>query len=228
MIDLLLAPALLPFSVALGLLFALMGLELISAMLGGTLLGLDSDADLDVDVDLDAPDGFDLTSTAADFDADVDVASTPSGSDWLGLGKVPTLIWLAALLLSFGLIGVTLQTLASGVLGAPLPALIVSIPSAFCGFWFAKRFAGVFARLLPKSESSALSERHLGRRRGVVSQGTASRGKPAEVRVIDGYGNTHYLRAEPLRDDETIPQGTEVLVMRKNLDEGYRLVALSA
>lgn len=222
MTHLLLEPNLLPFSIALGLLFGLLGLELVSALLGGTLLGLDSDADLDLDVDLDAVDG-----PSADFDAGDSANSALGHTDWLGMSQVPTLIWIAALLLGFGLIGVTVQTLATGLLGASLPASIAIIPAAVGGLWFTRKFAGVFARILPKSESAALSERHLGRRRGVVSQGTASRGKPAEVRVIDGHGNTHHLRAEPLRDDDVIPQGTDVLVMRKSLDEGYRMVALS-
>ena len=236
MIDLLLDPSLLPFAIALGLLFGLMALELISALLGGTLLGLDNDADLDLDldVDLDGPDGIDFTSlgldsaeTAVDLDLGESATGPISSTDWLGISKVPTLIWVAALLLGFGLIGVIIQTAVVSIFGTALPAALAILPSAFGGLWFTRKFAGVFAAILPKSESSALSIRHLGRRRGVVSQGTASRGKPAEVRVIDGHGNTHHLRAEPLRDDDVIPQGADVIVMRKSLDEGYRMVALS-
>ena len=55
---------------------------------------------------------------------------------------------------------------------------------------------------------------------------TTARGRPAEVRVSDRFGNTHYLRAEPLRDDVSIAQGTEVIVLRQRYDEGYRIVAL--
>ena len=232
MIDLLFNPSLLPFAIALGLLFGLMALELISALLGGTLLGLDNDADLDLD--LDGPDGIDFTSlgldsadTAVDLDLGESATGPISSTDWLGISKVPTLIWVAALLLGFGLIGVVIQTAVVSIFGTALPAALAILPSAFGGLWFTRKFAGVFVAILPKSESSALSIRHLGRRRGIVSQGTASRGKPAEVRVIDGHGNTHHLRAEPLRDDDVIPQGADVIVMRKSLDEGYRMVALS-
>jgi hypothetical protein len=62
----------------------------------------------------------------------------------------------------------------------------------------------------------------------VVSQGTAARGRPAEIRVSDRYGNTHYIRAEPLRDGTEIPQGTEVIVLRHRYDSGYLIVALDA
>lgn len=237
----LLDPSLMPFAVALALLFGLMLLELIAALLGGSLLGIDGDADLDIDLDadFDVDVDFDLDGefSATDFsnweaemgEAAAEAADTDAGggSDWLGLSKVPTLIWLAAFLLAFGLTGVVIQTTAQALLGTLLSPWAVAVPAAAAGVWFSSRFAKLFARLIPKSESSAVSTSRLGRRRGVVSQGTAARGKPAEVRVMDGHGNAHYLRAEPLRDNDAIVQGTEVLVLRKSRDEGYRLVALA-
>jgi hypothetical protein len=79
---------------------------------------------------------------------------------------------------------------------------------------------------MPRTETQSVSTRQLGRRLGTVTQGTAARGSPAEVRVTDRYGNTHYLRAEPLSDAETIPQGAEVLVLRHRPTGGFRLIAL--
>lgn len=224
--DAFLAPAFLPFSIALGLLFGLMLLEILAALVGGTLLGLGGEAEFDLDIDtgLEGADGFDL----ADADMlevgeapNLDAATGPG--DWLGLSKAPTMVWVAALLLGFGLTGLIVQTIT----GSIIPSGITAIAAALAGVGFARQFAGVFARLIPKSESTALSERSLGRRKGVVSQGTAARGKPAEVRVVDGHGNMHHLRAEPLRDDVAIPPGTEVLVMRQPGGHGYRLIPLS-
>lgn len=238
--ETLLSPPFVPFSIALGLLFGLMALELVIALLGGTILGLggsDTDFDLDMDVDaglegLESLDGIDLDGAELEFELGElgeapDVAAAEGPGDFLGISKAPTMIWVAALLLGFGLTGVVLQSVLQNLTGAAFPALMASAIAGVVGLGFAKRFARVFARLIPKSESSALSERALGRRKGIVSQGTAARGKPAEVRVTDGYGNTHYLRAEPLRDDEQIPQGSEVLVMRQARSGDYRLIALS-
>jgi hypothetical protein len=139
---------------------------------------------------------------------------------------MPALNRLGTVLAGFGLLGVSIQSVVSGLFSAPFPAWITALPAAFGSLWFARRFGVIFARLLPKDETQSVSERHLGRRKGVVSQGTAARGRPAEVRVTDRFGNTHYLRAEPLRDDVAIPQGTEVIVLRQRYDEGYRIVAL--
>ncbi len=233
MFESLFEPHMTPFTIAIGLLFGLMLLELVAALLGGSLLGMEADADVDLDLDLDA--GADLDFEAdfdvdADLDADMDIdTAEPSFSlaGQLGMGKAPFMVWLAALLLAFGLGGLVLQTGLTSVIGSPLPAWMAGLAMAPVGLWFTAKFSGLFARVLPKTESQAMSKNHLGRRRGVVSQGTAARGRPAEVRVQDRYGNTHYLRAEPLRDEEEIAQGTEVLVMRKSLNEGYRLIAVS-
>ncbi|WP_298973171.1 OB-fold-containig protein [uncultured Roseobacter sp.] len=240
MFDLYLTEPFVPFTIALSLLFGLLALEIILSFLGATLLGLGADAD--IDLDLDAPDVGDLDIDidgfdAGDFDfADPDLDAGP-GSDaggaaaagpaaWLGIGKMPVLIWVAAVLLAFGLAGLILQNIAISVTGAALPALVIALPAGVFGMWFARQFGAFFARVLPKTESTALSNRHLGRRTGTVTQGVAKRGNPAEVRIIDRYGNMHYLRGEPLKDDEDIATGTRVLVLRHRHDHGYRLVPL--
>ena len=238
MFDLLLSGPYVPFTVALALLFGLLALEVLLSLLGGSLLGLDADADLDVDLDVDMDVDFDvdvdLDLDAPDLDADFELETgandglaSAGPAAWLGMGRMPTLIWLAALLLGFGLSGVVLQSLAASV-WAPLPAMVASVPAATAGIWFARTFGAVFARVLPKTETTAMSARHLGRRIGVVTQGTARRGAPSEVKVTDRHGNIHYLRAEPLKDDVEIPRGTRVLVLRHQADTGYRLVPLGA
>lgn len=246
MFDLYLTGPYVPFTISLALLFGLLALELVLALTGGTLLGLGADADLDIDLDVDAPDlgDFDIDFGEADphlfdfaepeldtdIDLDADTASAESvpvgPASWLGIGKVPTLIWIAAVLLGFGVSGVVLQGLTAMLLGVTLPAVLAAVPAALAGIWFARQFGAIFARLLPKTETTALSNRHLGRRTGVVTQGTARRGKPTEVKVKDRHGNTHYLRGEPLKDDDEITAGTEVLVLRHRHECGYRLVPL--
>ncbi len=243
MTELLFAPYMMPFTVALGLLFGLLALELVAALAGASLMagGGEADADFDLDAGLDADldvdlDGFDVSDLDVDIDVDgieIDGAETTDPGvaggllSWLGLGEVPFLIWLGVFLACFGLAGLILQTVLMQAMGFALPPTLASLVAALPAIGFTRRLARGLARLVPKMESEALSQNHLGRRRGVVSQGTAARGRPAEVRVTDRYGNTHYLRAEPLRDGEELPQGTEVLVLRKALHEGYRLVALN-
>lgn len=243
MFDFLLDGAFAPFSLALALLGGLAVLELLALLLGGSLIGGDGDAGLDAadgadiggfpdaadlgdlgdlgDVDLADLDGADTADSAGAADASGSLAS------WLGLGRMPALIWLAALLMGFGLSGIGLQMVLKSYLGFAAPAWMAGLPAGGFGLWFARGFGGVFARLLPQTETEALSERSLGRRRGVITQGTAAQGRPAEVRVTDGYGNAHYLRAEPFQAGEQLAQGTEVLVMRDRRKDRYVLIPLS-
>ena len=251
MLQFLLEGAFAPFTLALALLTGLMVLELVALLLGGSLIGSDGDADLDLgagevgefDLDLDGADlggvegidaaDLDLPDAGLDLelapDTPVDAGASASAglAGWLGLGRMPMVIWLGAVLLGFGLSGMGLQVALSSAFGLTAPAWAAAIPAGAFAFWFARVFGAGFARLLPQTETEVLSERNLGRRRGIVTQGTAATGRPAEVRVIDGYGNAHYLRAEPLKEGETIAQGTEVLVIRDRRKGSYVLVAVS-
>ncbi|SLN27583.1 OB-fold-containig protein [Ruegeria meonggei] len=237
MFNFLLEGAFAPFTLALALLFGLLALELIALVLGGSLLAGEGEVDLDV---MDAPD-LDIGDLGLDIDADVDLgdfelaevesdvpdAAAAGPLAWLGIGKIPFMIWLVVLLAGFGLSGMGLQMALRDLLGFDLTPWMAAIPAGAFGLWFARGFGSVFTRLLPKTETEAISERMLARRRGVITQGTASRGRPAEVRVMDRFGNTHYLRAEPLQDKDALNQGTDVLVLRDRRRDRFVLVGLS-
>ena len=95
------------------------------------------------------------TSAAAPVD--------PGLTGWLGLGKMPFLIWLASMCLSFGLTGLGLQTGLRDLMGFVLPPALASLPALGAALWFTRGFGAWFARVLPQTETSALSERSLGR-----------------------------------------------------------------
>ncbi|WP_375552681.1 OB-fold-containig protein [Rhodophyticola porphyridii] len=247
MLDTLLSGAYAPFTLSLALLFGLLALELVFAIMGATLLGagggepeveidlpdLANVPELDLDMDFDAldidPAEFELPS-AEDFAPDLDTGAAAGSATgvaaWLGLGRVPALIWLGAVLLAFGVSGIVIQNAATA-LWAALPAALASLPAVLAAIWFARSFGAVFARAIPKTETQSVAARSLARRKGTVTQGTARTGTPAEVRVTDRYGNSHYLRAEPFRPGEEIPQGAEVLVLRHRPTGGFRLIPLS-
>jgi hypothetical protein len=241
MLDTLLSGPFVPFTVSLALLFGLLALEVVLLLLGGSLIGegeadvdlVDGpDVDLDLDLDLEVElDGFDVDPgefelAVEEFEVEAPVAAPSSPLSWMGLGKMPTLIWLASILTAFGVTGLTLQGIALNLIGTPLNVVLTALGAGFAAIWFTGRFGALFARVLPKTESQSVSTRTLGRRRGVVTQGTARRDNPAEVRVTDRYGNTHYLRAEPMSDGAQITQGTEVLVLRHRPTGGFRLIPL--
>ncbi|WP_342456193.1 hypothetical protein [Phaeobacter gallaeciensis] len=171
MLQFLLDGAFAPFTLALALLTGLMVLELVALLLGGSLIGADSDADLDIDAgdvgdfdldldgaelggvegidaaDLDLPDAELDLELAPDAPADAGVSNPTGLASWLGLGRMPTVIWLGAILLGFGLSGMGLQVALSSLFGLLAPAWGAAIPAGAFAFWFAR----VFGLRLPAS-----------------------------------------------------------------------------
>jgi Inner membrane protein YqiJ, OB-fold len=49
---------------------------------------------------------------------------------------------------------------------------------------------------------------------GTIVIGTASAGKPAEARIRDEFGATHYVMVEPEEPDQTFVSGASVLLVR--------------
>lgn len=222
-----------PFSGALALVVGLVCLELVALMVGGSLMGAGSDgpdidgpdlgAEIDAELDMDSGGaigdgviGGDVGE--ADLYADAEAATGAAGAGgvlgWIGLADAPFVLWLAGVAAAFGLAGYGLQLGATSLFGAALPVALAAPLAAAPGLLGGKLFASAIARITPKTETSAVSRRRLGGRRGVITQGTAARDRPAECRVSDSYGNLQYIRVEPLKDGVIIPQGTDVVVLK--------------
>lgn len=218
------------FTVALGLLAGLLAIELIALLLGASIMsdGAPDVADA-VDATFDLPSGAEPdipTLIAASEGVQVETLPPEAGGGalaLLGLGRVPVAIWFAAVLTGFGVSGIALQSVATALAGAPLPAVIAVVPAAIVGIGFARGFGRVLSRLLPRVETTATSAQFMGGLRGVVTQGTARQGVPAEVRVRDRHGNTHHIRCEPIRSEDVVPEGTEVLLLRQRTLSGWSL-----
>lgn len=152
----------------------------------------------------------------------IDGPSGPSAFlSWIGARDVPCLIWLVSFLTMFGLFGLIIQSIALTVLGAPLFTLLAVLVAIMPALAITRVIANWVALIMPKTETSAMRTRFLGGHSGTITQGTASRGKPAEAKIKDRHGNMHYLRVEPLNDDGIFPQGSDVTVIRKRGDKFF-------
>jgi hypothetical protein len=74
---------------------------------------------------------------------------------------------------------------------------------------------GVIARLIPKDESSAVSDTTFLGRQGVIAAGSARRGWAAEARVVDEHGRTHFVMVEPDTDADEYAEGTAIVILEK-------------
>lgn len=205
MIEHFLADQNLPFAVALVLMLGLAAIEGVGMLMGVLLSNLvDSllpDFDMDVDADLDAE------------IHDPGVAMQFLG--WLCIGKVPALIILIVFLTAFGISGMALQGFVHGAVNTYLPA-VAAAPLAFLAALPVTRGGGLlFARLMPKEETEAVSRDAFVGDTAIIIRGVATFGVPAEAKLTDRHGQSHYVLVEPDDESESFPTGTSVILTER-------------
>jgi len=204
MVELLLHPANMPFAVALALMLCITFIEGAGSVLGfGFSEYLDNMVpDLDTSVDLDAP--------------DVDGGSVFTRLfGWMRIKGVPLLIVIVVFLTSFGLIGLTIQSVAQGVMGSYLPSPVASAGALAGTIPVVKVFGRFFARFFPKDETEAVSEKSYIGKVAYITLGHAKVGSPAQAKLKDRYGTSHYIMVEPDMAEEEFDQGEAVLIVRQ-------------
>jgi membrane protein implicated in regulation of membrane protease activity len=205
MTEFLFAPANAPFAAVIMLMLALAAAEA-----AGLLFGVAPSSTLDQafpDFGADAPE---IGAEGGETNGAAELLS------WLGVGRVPLLIVLIMFLTCFGLLGYGLQAAARAALGAPLP-LFAAIPGAFfAAAPLTGALARLFQRVMPRQETEVVSADSFIGRVATVLRGSARRGLPAEARVKDAYGRTHYVRVEPESASEAFEQGTEALLIARD------------
>jgi len=228
MIEGFFSPANAPFAVALCLMGLIALVEIIGALMGmgasdfldGLLPEIEVDADLDVDLDIDAEMEFDA-STGSPLDADIaNAAEAPTAGllaqmlGWLYVGRVPVLILMVAFLTSFGLTGFVLQASLSELFGFTLPAVLACVPAFLVALPATRGLGMGLSKIMPKEETEAVSQKGFVGRIATIIRGEAVRGLPAEAKLTDQHGQTHYLLVEPDEDEGVLKQGDAVLIVR--------------
>lgn len=143
---------------------------------------------------------------------------------WLHIGKVPSLVLLVLFLAGYALFGYALQLVVHGLFGVYLPGWLAGIVAVPPGMATVRGLGSLIAHIIPRDETSIVSEMTLIGRAGVVSAGVARRGLAAQARVRDARGRTHYLMVEPDIDDEVFDEGAQILIVRK-VGAFYRCIA---
>ena len=184
-----------PFTVAIGLMFAITVLQAFGLSVDhsvGEFAGVDTDADV--------------------VDIHVDAGVLTNFLGWMYFGKVPFLIILMAFLMSYGLIGWTAQWVIAGMFGGMLSAWVAGLLAIPVAVIPAKIICAITARIFPKEITSAVTTRDFVGEEAWITIGTARPGFPAEAKCTDQYGQVHYLRVEP--NDGEIEQGSRILLIK--------------
>ena len=79
------------------------------------------------------------------------------------------------------------------------------------------RYLGLsIAKVMPKEETDAVSRSSFVGAIATIIRGEAERGKPAEAKLRDVNGTTHYILVEPDQPGVKFAQGNEVLLVKKS------------
>lgn len=133
----------------------------------------------------------------------------------LGLGRVPLLIWLAALLFVFAVVGVIGQAVLIGALGAPLSAGWAALLAGGAALPLNSLAMRPLGAIMPKDETTAIELDDLVRRDAEIQIGTARAGSPARAKVIDMHGQAHFVMVEPHDQTLALNAGDTVLLVRR-------------
>lgn len=183
-----------PFSLALLLFFAFSLVEIILVFTG---IG----ADFGLEVDVDLPPGVE------------DAAGSWQVLDWLGLGRVPYLISLAAFLFCFGLLGLFVQNAQLQLIGHALPWPLAAIGCIVVALPAVRWLNFSLGRIWPKDETSAVSANSFVGREAIIVLGAMTADAPAQVKLRDEHGATHHLMAVADTTEDTFAAGDHLLIV---------------
>ena len=133
---------------------------------------------------------------------------------WLRMGRVPVVFSLIVLLVAFGLIGLTIQGLSLSIFGSALPAIVAVLPALLLSIPVLSLGNRFLAHVLPRDETSAISRNRLIGKIATITLGEARHDFPAQAKVTDRFGLTHYIMLAPDNEDESYRQGDRLLLVR--------------
>lgn len=195
--DTFFAPENLLFSVALLVMIGLAIIETLAVLLGGGASQLfDSFFHHELHIDVDG--------------------HAPGVLSWLHFGRVPLFVLLIIFLTAFGLSGLMIQIFLKSVFGSPLHASLASIPAFVIALPTLRVVGSLYARFAPKDETTAVTQDSLVGRIAKILIGTATRGEPAQARVMDQFGQEHLVMVEPDIEGEQFQSGTDVLLVKRS------------
>ncbi|MGE8683446.1 MAG: YqiJ family protein [Acinetobacter sp.] len=195
-------PSNIVFSISLCLMFLFGIFEILLTLLGGGSQGF-LDQFLPEDV-----------GHNAELGVDADSGVVTKLLDWLYLGRIPLFVWLIIFLCTYSLVGFTIQAIANQMINLMFSVWIIAPACVFLSMPFVRLSAMLIARILPQDETTAIYSEELIGRTATIILGEARQQYPAQAKVQDQHGLTHYILVEP-EQDETFSQGQSVVLTQK-------------
>jgi len=155
------------------------------------------------------------------FELDVEIDTDISANGltpllgWLYLNKLPLLVWAVLFLTSFSISGYTFNFVVLGTFSATLPTFIAYIFAFTLAIFMTRLIGKPLAKILPKNESSAVSNHSFTGLVAKITIGTAKKNSPAEAVLVDQFNQKHYVLVAPDDSNDTFNQSEEVVLVEK-------------
>ncbi|OTG79922.1 hypothetical protein B9T33_10390 [Acinetobacter sp. ANC 5054] len=195
-------PSNIVFSISLCLMFLFGIFEILLTLLGGGSQGF---------LDQFLPEDI---GHNAELGVDADGSAITKVLDWLYLGRVPLFVWLIIFLCIYSLLGFAIQAIFDQITHMMFSAWIIAPACIFLCMPFVRFCAMFIARILPQDETTAIYSEELIGRTATIILGEARQQYPAQAKVQDQHGLTHYILVEP-EQNEIFSQGQSVVLTQK-------------
>ncbi|MDG5815471.1 YqiJ family protein [Chitinispirillales bacterium ANBcel5] len=193
MYELLLVKDNFPFTLALTIVLFITVLEIVSLIFG---IGLEAILDTIIpDIQIHSPE--------------------PTFLSWLGVGKVPILFVIMIFLTVFGLTGLLFQTIIYSIISFYIPWYFAAIFAFLVSLPVLKFLTSILEKNFLKDETFVVSEQSFIGKVATVIRGKARKGMPAEAKLQDKHGLTHYILLEPEESGKEFCQNEKVLIVSK-------------
>lgn len=143
--------------------------------------------------------------------------------EWLYLGKVPLLIWLIIFLTAYGLTGLIIQNIFFLLTEHYFSAWLIAPACLFLCMPIVRYSAAFIAKIIPKDETTAIHSDELIGLTAQIILGEAKPNSPAQAKVKDQFGQTHYVLVEP-ELDIIFHQGQDVILTQRT-KIGFQAIA---
>lgn len=201
-----------PFLVAGAVTLLIAAVEVASLLLGFGLSNLIDDLlpDFDPEPDFDGPDLDGVDS----FDA-AEASVFVQAFAWLNVGRVPFLVLLLSYLAVFTVAGLALQSAASAAIGL-IPAWIAGPAAGAAALPVTRLTSRLLARIMPREETYAVGEEQFIGRTASITLGPVDAETAGKARLVDQFGNVHFVRVRAANAGERYQVGSEVLLVRRD------------
>lgn len=142
--------------------------------------------------------------------------------DWLHIGRIPMLVWLIIFLTIFSISGFVFQSIYQHFTAHLLSIWLITPATLVLSMPLVRYSSALIALILPKDETTAIYSDELIGRSAVIIMGHATINSPAQAKVVDQFGQTHYVMVEP--DQDIMLKQGETVVLSEKTSIGFKAI----